>query len=133
MSDEIKEILNYFNKYVDDKYETYTVVDNHTNNLRILLDYITNLQEENERLRQQNLSLIEYRDSIIDENYDNREKAIDYKSRIDKALKYIIVELLDSNLEYHKNNYACISGSDLPSDCIVKIVDILNDNEGGEN
>lgn len=46
MNKEIKEILEYFKKYVNDKFETYTVVDRHTQNIAILLDYITNLQEQ---------------------------------------------------------------------------------------
>lgn len=46
-NNDIKEILDYFKKYVNDKYETYTVVDKHTQNLKILLNYISDLQEEN--------------------------------------------------------------------------------------
>ena len=47
------------------------------------------------------------------------------QERIDKAIEYIIDELLDGNIERHRKYYMDISGSDLPSDCIVKIVDIL--------
>lgn len=47
------------------------------------------------------------------------------ESNINDALKYIIDELLDGDLEWHKNHYGCISGSDLPNEPILKIVEIL--------
>lgn len=47
------------------------------------------------------------------------------KEIITEARKYTIIELLDDNLEWHRNNYSNITGSDLPNDSILKIVDIL--------
>ena len=50
MKDEIKEILDYCKKYVESKDENRitSLIDIY---LKKLLDYITNLQEENERLK----------------------------------------------------------------------------------
>lgn len=52
-------------------------------------DKLTNLQQENKRLRQQNFNLIECRDSLIDENREQREDLFDYKSKVEKAVEYI--------------------------------------------
>lgn len=46
MTDEIKESYIKLFKYVNDKYETYTIVDENTKAIKALLDYITNLQEK---------------------------------------------------------------------------------------
>lgn len=49
MKEEIKRILDYLRKYIDNE-ETGEIIENkHTMNL--LLDYITNLQEENDILK----------------------------------------------------------------------------------
>ena len=96
MNDEIKEILEIF-KQVDlepeaggcyncpkkDKDKTCIGCLNDAKDK--LLDYITNLQKENERLKtktkEQNLLLIDYQDM--------EQKLEDYKSRIEKAVEYI--------------------------------------------
>ena len=91
MKDEMKEILDYFKKYVNDKYETYTVVDRHTQNLTILLNYITNLQEENKQLKEQleYLRSNEYLNQVKWERTFNEELVKDLQQRIDKAIEYI--------------------------------------------
>ena len=96
MNDEIKEILEIF-KQVDlepeaggcyncpkkDKDKTCIGCLNDAKDK--LLDYITNLQKENERLKtktkEQSLLLIDYQDM--------EQKLEDYKSRIEKAVEYI--------------------------------------------
>ena len=76
MNKEIKEILEYFKKYVNDKFETYTVVDRHTNYLKILLDYITNLQQLYDRAltdlvkeSHKNMKAVEYIKNINERAY----------------------------------------------------------------
>ena len=93
MNDEIKEILNIINY----KYKDYYVQDIVSgDDLKLLSDYITNLQEENEILK---LDVI-----TTEKNYNNfkdmYEKHIkedfnyainyqDYKSRCEKAIEFI--------------------------------------------
>lgn len=50
MQEEIKEILDYLRKYIDNEETGEVIESKHTMNL--LLDCITNLQEENERLKE---------------------------------------------------------------------------------
>jgi len=55
----------------------------------------------------------------------------DLQQRKDKAIEYIINELFngEEELEWQKNNWGCISGSDLPSEYIIKLLDILEGKE----
>lgn len=88
MKDEIKEILDYLNikgkKMIGIKQK------------ELLLDYITNLQEENESLhtriktikrrrKEQTAKIRKYREEITNKQNSNK----DYKQRIDKAIEYI--------------------------------------------
>ena len=86
MKDEIKEILDYYQKDID-RYEknmkNYTEYQQKTTfsknyqrykNHKILLDYITNLQEENEKLNMQN----DLMEQNIEDLQDIRDKAIEY-------------------------------------------------------
>ena len=100
MNDKIKEILDIINY----KYKDYYVQDILSgDDLKLLSDYITNLQEENERLKTK-LNCKEYFSATIPEdtefviltkeNYDRQQKdiqieLIDYKSRCEKAIRYI--------------------------------------------
>lgn len=59
MNDEIKEILDYLRKYIDNEETGEIIESKHTMNL--LLDYITNLQEELELSHQDNLELLDYK------------------------------------------------------------------------
>ena len=111
MKDETKEILDklleYFKEsnindfgYEKDKLISYEEA-------QILLDYITNLQEENERLRKNQKLTPEQRNHLhleLDEICDI------YKSRIDKAVKLlnnddIIVKLQEFENKYTVNFY----------------------------
>ena len=75
MKDEIKEILDKLNN----KAEHYILYDYETH---LLLDYITNLQEENERLTR---SIVSYDETLLKRNNEYE----DYKSRIEKAIEYL--------------------------------------------
>ena len=107
MKDEIKEILNN----IKNKYEDYYVQDIVSgNDLKQLLDYITNLQQEIEKLNEDKRGMLvqlykanDNRDKIKQENERLKEKletrrkicleAVkreqDYKSRCEKALEKI--------------------------------------------
>ena len=74
MNNDIKEILDYFNKYVNDKYETYTIVDENTKAIKVLLDYITNLQEKYNDL----LEIHKIENSDIQELQEKIDKSIEY-------------------------------------------------------
>ena len=54
MNDEIKEILDYFQKDVDKYEETINNISQHKRhiNTKILIDYITNLQQENQKYKE---------------------------------------------------------------------------------
>ena len=56
-----------------------------------LLDCITNLQQENERLKEENKHIFANvnDDQLLRSNAMNYAEAKDYKSRIDKAIEYI--------------------------------------------
>lgn len=98
MNDEIKEILealkrkseryNYCLKndisFSDENYQAY-----------LLLDYITNLQEENNSLKQ-----------MSKDTYDtSQEIMFELQERIDKAIDYITTEQLYTNYQWGKSQY----------------------------
>lgn len=86
MKDEIKEILDK-PKILMLSYGNYISLDDYVK----LKDYITNLQEENERLKEENKRIFSHvnDDELLISNAMNYAEAQDYKSRIDKALEYI--------------------------------------------
>jgi len=105
MNDEIKEILDKMQNFIQEPIEIKMYGISLLNyEVKHLLDYITNLQQENERLkeilkwkqnREAELFTIE---SVLETNkqlYDERNM---YKSRCEKAIKYIKQE--DWNTEY---------------------------------
>ena len=91
MNDEIREAIMQFQTAIDFKEAPMPMnysID--LENAKILLDYITNLQQENERLKELNAELkaitkrptpIDY--AMIQKRYE------DYKSRCEKASEYI--------------------------------------------
>ena len=114
MSNEIKEILDNVKKCCDiTKEQSFTVYQRQE--ILKILDYITNLKEENIRLIEENIALkIELEDmsyeqlkisykklqeenKILKENAIHNDKVVDkakwnemiYKSRIDKAIEYL--------------------------------------------
>ena len=84
MNEEIKQILDNTIEYLEGIDETRNTKILTTNETNILLDYITNLQEENEKL---NLELSGYREAILRD--DKLLGLKDYKLRCKKAIKYI--------------------------------------------
>ena len=101
MNKEIKEILNKLKETADYpkiNYSSYDKTYNETiDNVAMiksfackeLLDYITNLQQENERLKETNKELKD--SSPLDEAFYNGVHKLydDYKSRCEKAIEYI--------------------------------------------
>lgn len=90
MKDEIlNKLLEYFKKsnindfgYEKDKLISYKEA-------QLLLDYITNLQEENERLKEKIDILKSNFEVEIDDCEDYKKWYRDYKSRCEKAIEYI--------------------------------------------
>ena len=89
MKEEIKEILAYFEEYIKitDMHDSEPMLN--WKDLKIVLDYITNLQEENERLK-------ELCDKYEEEHANefqcwkrDRKELLELRSRIDKAIEYI--------------------------------------------
>lgn len=106
MTEEIKEILSIVSEGQDSIQRQQ------------LVNYITNLQKENENLKQQ-LDFIDEQNKYIDK-IENKIK--DYKQRNEKAIKYI----RDSGLTFlNLANQRCFCNNN----CADKILNIL---EGGD-
>jgi cell division septum initiation protein DivIVA len=83
MSDEIKEIISYLKNKTfipDETKRKYKIL--HRDEVNKLLDYITNLQQENERLKD-SLETMTFTTKVKQEAVDS------LISRIDKAVEYI--------------------------------------------
>lgn len=106
MNNEIKEILEYLkdkNDYIEDFGISYKRIHIDNGDLKTLLDYITNLQQENEtrqqdinnltyqlaKIKQENERLKEYYELMVQFNEKNLDRFCDYKSRCEKAIEYI--------------------------------------------
>lgn len=74
MNDEIKEILDYWQFYINEP-NNYKLLNVHFDEIKKVLDYITNLQKENEELKQ---------DNII-----GCKKFIKQRQIIDKAIEWV--------------------------------------------
>lgn len=96
---------------------------------KLLLDYITNLQQENERLKEklENKLTPEELVNMLNQELVRHNKC--YKSRCDKAIEYIMSNLIT---EWDIKNDGCVSGSDLPADAITPILNILNGSDENE-
>ena len=114
MNNEIKEILDYWQFYINEP-NNYKLLNIHFDEIKRVLDYITNLQEENERLKKELFSkpdneiTLKTTDGqtmtiIQSERIDMQEKLNksleemykkynDYKSRNEKAIEFIEEEL----------------------------------------
>ena len=79
MNDEIKEILDWLKDENKDVRNIQVLTRSEINEL---LDYITNLQQENERLK-------EYYNLIVKVNEKNIDRYCDYYSRCEKAIEYM--------------------------------------------
>ena len=96
MNNDIKEILNYMKQYVENKYEHDSEPMLNYKDIQCVLDYITNLQEKNKRLKEdyekEKYLVDKYTRQLTDE-YENTKNQCklkeDYKSRIDKVIEII--------------------------------------------
>ena len=88
MNDEIKEILKEIECYRNEELCLIFLSREESN---ALLDYITNLQQENERLKEENKHIFANvnDDELLISNAMNYAEARDYKSRCEKAIEYI--------------------------------------------
>lgn len=96
MNEEIKEILQEVNKIIDNTSYNEDITYFEVSHISKLLDYITNLQQENERLKEENKSYQEYPFIIIEKNgviCSKNQEIEDYKSRCEKANTYINEEI----------------------------------------
>ena len=119
MNDEIKEILDYLTKFINDKEEiTKYGCEISVKQAKQLLDYITNLQQENERLKSE-LECYEngvYFSSKVDElerenerlkiQVSAREELYEYsQSRIEKAVEYIKKHIEKCNIDGYEGKF----------------------------
>ena len=132
MNDEIKEILQAMAKI--QFHGTDLALEN--KDTKILLDYITNLQQENQRLEENNQNMQEEMARVWEENqklkeanvYCNRTDCIgrikdsrkydsvyqekeDYKSRCEKAVEYIMVDYNDCKKLIDKDDITDLTDS----------------------
>lgn len=108
MKDEIKEILEDMN-YRPERAFIISADEKH-----LLLNYITNLQEENQRLKVNcnvgNENLTFYRNSYKD-----------YKTRNEKAIEYI-----ENNEDFETEIFDCNTGGCLGTDLSIQAKTLLN-------
>lgn len=112
MNNEIKEILEEL-KEKNERYKECSengIIENDYYKSHILLDYITNLQEENDYFNKKNIELSTLNTSL-------RSDRDDYKSMIDKALDklYCYGEVLDRKIlqQFQKEIENILQGSDI--------------------
>ena len=107
MKNEIKEILEYLkdkNDYIEDFGIKYKRIHIDNGDLKILLDYITSLEQENERLKD---SKDWWKDRFFaQQEYDDSHRitAIEYKKRIYKAIDYIKKYCIDDEFYINLSN-----------------------------
>ena len=94
MNKEIKEILDNFIKYKDEWFSCKYILK--PKQCVMLLDYITNLEQENEDLK-------DYLDIFKLSNKTKQETIDDFRKRVDKAIKYVEkskLNQLETNCKY---------------------------------
>ena len=138
MNDEIKEILDKIQNVVNHKEASYNaLVETKAEDYKLLLDYITNLQQDNEmyaqlkdeyeeeikELQQENERLKELNENaskvcMAEHKYgvDKAEEARDYKSRCEKAIEYNNQLIKDTKDFYRPTTDIIYSG-----DCLIDI------------
>lgn len=85
MNEQVKELLSRLKRYNEERY----LVEIDCRCSKLLLDYITSLQEENERL---NTELNSYKDEFCKDTIKEYELVMEqeyYKSRCKEAIEYI--------------------------------------------
>ncbi|MBO7695235.1 MAG: hypothetical protein J6T10_21645 [Methanobrevibacter sp.] len=126
MTNEIKEILDYFENNVVSNSIYMLKLD--TNEAKLLLDYITNLQEENKQLKENNLSMQEEM-SLRWNELDNLQQRID---KTDKFLEELISSTkgVINDYSYHKeHNKILIELFEEDIEFYKKALDILRGDE----
>ena len=129
MKDEIKDLIKLLNEYKirekngEDKFypEDIIIIDE----LWQLLDYITNLQEENERL-------IRIKKFYKNSALNNFKEKADYKTRIDKAIEYLkTTERITNNPLNTEDNFdrLWINGHEDKIENIDNLINILKGEE----
>ena len=114
MKDEIKEILDILQKCKDYDDEVYLIKQH---GATLLLDYITNLQEENEKNKEYSEFYKDMSDKWKELSGVFKKSCEDYKVRIDKAIEYI-----NKSIDNHMDWYNYIHGDE---DGEVHNLDIL--------
>ena len=109
MEEEIKEIIEHIKTYPE---KMYCLSEKEKTKL---LDYITHLQEENERLKEE----LQQEKKDFKETNDYCFELKDYKSRCEKAIEYILNNKLYEDALHNyvyeyakKNNLLVCAGSD---------------------
>ena len=97
MNKEIKEILDFLEGIVNEKYAMPSEQELlNEKEIKILLDYITNLQEENEKLYIQLEDKANEQIKTMYLEYKSRnEKAIEFCKKYDFILKWQLLEILE--------------------------------------
>ena len=95
MTNEIKEIIEFLKPI-----ENRTCATLGNTKCKLLLDYITNLQEENERLSKE----LQQEKKDFKEANDNCFELKHYKSTIDKAIEYIKEHCIDDEFYINLTN-----------------------------
>ena len=83
------------------------------------------LKEEIKTLEKKLKDNIRFDENRFKELFEAREEIERLKNIINNTIKYISIELLYSNVEWYRENGGNISGSDLPYEYILNILDIL--------
>lgn len=91
MNNEIKEILIQLEYFIEENYKYYNDFELNKNQIKQLLDYITNLQQKNEYLKKQNDEKTKI--GVADHKYASQME--------DK-----VIELQQENERLHENNQA---------------------------
>ena len=120
MNDEIKILIRGCNELLNDEFFTLNNIDITRHELTLLLDYITNLQQENERLKEEN----KYLDELRNANYLSWQDSL---SRIEKTKDQM---QLIRDLGFDYDGYNDVENLKLLIDELVRIagksIDILN-------
>lgn len=106
MNDEIKEILESSRKIIKSNRENgFDRIIMLGDDIDKLLDYITNLQQENEELKKNQRY---YKNGVFSLEYDKEtlsDMVDDYKSRIEKTVEYIKNKLSSETYQHLKKLY----------------------------
>ncbi len=107
MKDEIKEILDNL-AFTNDNYMWCDKTTLDTKKSHLLLDYITNLQEENNKLKGAIETIKETNKLLIQQKAQLQDDLDMLDNRIDKAIEYITTEQLYTNYQWGKSQYVKI-------------------------